>query len=112
MGAHHMAARGARRRRRGHPQLTLSERFQQFLHSWEAVIGFSVIVVLGVLVAGIFRFSLPFDFLKPPPPPDVWGNVVIPANATAKVLYIGDVSNGASIDTPGTRQAVEMALKE
>lgn len=106
-----MTTRGARRRRTRTSRVTLRRRFQLFLRSWEAMIALSVLVVISVLAAGIFRLTLPFDFLKPPPAPDPWGTFALPAGTPAKLVYIGNVQ-GMSIDAAGTRQAVELALKE
>lgn len=109
-----MTTRGARRRRRSAVSRTPLERFQRFIRSWEAIIGISLLIVLIVLIAGIFRWSisLPFGIGAKPAPPDIWGSITIPAGANPKVLYVADVSKGQPVDAAGTRQAVELALKE
>ena len=108
-----MSLRRARRRRRQiEESRSLLIRVLQFVTSWEGILSFGVFIVAAVLLQGILRLPMPFDWGKPPPIPDTWGYINVPRGQPLKLAYIGDVSGGASLDAPGAKQAVEMALAE
>ena len=109
-----MTTRRERRRRRQleAQESSLGVRAIKYATSWEAIIGLSILVVLAVFVQGVFHLSLPFDLGKSPPLPDPWGYVNVPRGSPLKLAYIEDASQNTSPDTPGAKQAIELALNE
>ncbi|MBI2887944.1 MAG: branched-chain amino acid ABC transporter substrate-binding protein [Chloroflexi bacterium] len=104
--------RAARRRRQVVETASLPARLLHFVTSWEGIIGLSVVLVLVTLAQGVLRLRLPFDLGQPPPPPDAWGYINVPRSTSIKLAYIGDVSGMGRLEDAGSRQGVELALKE
>ncbi|MSQ28812.1 MAG: hypothetical protein EXR51_11875 [Dehalococcoidia bacterium] len=104
--------RGGRRRRSTNENLELRARTLQFIKGWEGIISLSVLAVVVVLAQGILKLPMPFGIGEKPPVADAWGYVMVPRGANPKVVFVGDVSNGAKIDASGAKQGVEIALKE
>lgn len=106
-----MATRRARRRSPA-PQAPLLTRFLQWITGWEGIIALSIVLVLVVLIQGILRLPLPFSLGEPEPPADAWGYIKVPRGTSPKIVYIGNVATGVSVDAAGAKQAVQFALKE
>ena len=109
-----MTTRRERRRQRrlGARESRLWVKALQYATGWEAIIGLSILVVIFVLVQGILRLSLPFGLGEPAPPPDPWGYVNVPRGSPIKLAYIEDASHSTSPETPGAKQAIDLALNE
>ncbi|GEM_PF-3240498 len=107
-----MTTRRARRHRQPGPRPDLLTRFKAFPSSWAGLISFSVGMIAIVLVVGVFRIPLPFLSSSTDPAPDPWGTVTVPKGGTFHITYIGDTSNGASIDASGATAAIRQVLKD
>ena len=94
------------------PKLPLITRFLQWVTSWEGIISLSVVAVLVVLAQGMLSFTLPFDLGKEEPPQDRWGYINVPRGSDPKLVFIGNVAGGASLEDSGASLAIQYALNE
>ncbi len=104
--------RGERRRRPRTETIEIGARALQFVTGWEGIISLGVLVVLAVLAQGILKLPMPFGIGEKQPLPDAWGYLAVPRGTTPKIVFVGDVSNGAKMEASGAKQGVEIAVKE